>query len=395
MPSIAARRPEIELPEEDPSRSAQAVQTVLEAVAPVAGASAQAQAGHGPAESAPVAEDDEVIEATTVATTSAEPGSLAQPTVQSVLELAGAGADPMLSCRIILHLVEGAAGCCACLALLSASKRWNPDTWGRWFFVLCMMSVAVAKGGFSMHMAYMFSAADRGNFGPHALVMKALWKRSVGLFPALSVTLGGCYLLSACFSIIEASSGEAGMKGGGAGLVLFLYLSLFLYSALLFMESYTAPKRLHASAEVSAVQNKVALPPPPPSGRIRTGRYGKLVPSGAEAEAGTSFSTCSICLDCFQPTDEAARLPCGHIFHSDCLREWLRVRLQCPFRCAVALGGGMPFGAGAGGQQTQQSRDLARVQRQQRERETLENRSSREYNWRVSASARGTWDPDV
>lgn len=394
MPSIAARRPEVELPE-DAAQGAPVVRTILEPVAPVAGAPAQAPAGHVPAESVSVAEDDEVIEVDTVATTSTlpEPGSSAQPTVAGVLELSGAGADPMLSCRIILHLVEGAAGCCACLALLSASKRWNPDTWGRWFFVLCMMSVAVAKGGFSMHMAYMFSAADRGNFGPHALVMKALWKRSVGLFPALSVTLGGCYLLSACFSIIEASSGEAGMKGGGAGLVLFLYLSLFLYSALLFMESYTAPKRLHASAEVSAVQNKVALPPPPPSGRIRTGRYGKLVPSGAEAEAGTSFSTCSICLDCFQPTDEAARLPCGHIFHSDCLREWLRVRLQCPFRCAVALGGGMAFGAG--GQQTQQSRDLARVQRQQRERETLENRTSREYNWRVSASARGTWDPDV
>ena len=33
---------------------------------------------------------------------------------------------------------------------------------------------------------------------------------------------------------------------------------------------------------------------------------------------------CTICLDAHVPGELAARLPCGHLFHKDCVMEWLR-----------------------------------------------------------------------
>lgn len=41
-------------------------------------------------------------------------------------------------------------------------------------------------------------------------------------------------------------------------------------------------------------------------------------------------STCSICLDCFQPGDTARELRCSHTFHLACLDTWLRNRALCP-----------------------------------------------------------------
>ena len=36
------------------------------------------------------------------------------------------------------------------------------------------------------------------------------------------------------------------------------------------------------------------------------------------------------CAICREKLDKAKRLPCGHLFHSACLRGWLEIRTQCP-----------------------------------------------------------------
>lgn len=44
---------------------------------------------------------------------------------------------------------------------------------------------------------------------------------------------------------------------------------------------------------------------------------------------------CTICLESMAAAAEGCHLPCGHIFHADCIRRWSSISCQCPLcrRC--------------------------------------------------------------
>ena len=42
----------------------------------------------------------------------------------------------------------------------------------------------------------------------------------------------------------------------------------------------------------------------------------------------TLSDNCSVCQDSYEET--ASRLPCGHIFHDDCIAQWFRIKHSCP-----------------------------------------------------------------
>ncbi|KAK6789397.1 hypothetical protein RDI58_013196 [Solanum bulbocastanum] len=39
---------------------------------------------------------------------------------------------------------------------------------------------------------------------------------------------------------------------------------------------------------------------------------------------------CSICMEEFEAEIGAKQVPCGHLFHSSCLKNWLSLRKSCP-----------------------------------------------------------------
>jgi len=43
-----------------------------------------------------------------------------------------------------------------------------------------------------------------------------------------------------------------------------------------------------------------------------------------------SNSLCSICFDGFSVNLEVLKLECNHLFHIDCIRQWLRLHSNCP-----------------------------------------------------------------
>ncbi|KAH7130862.1 hypothetical protein EDB81DRAFT_631882, partial [Dactylonectria macrodidyma] len=53
--------------------------------------------------------------------------------------------------------------------------------------------------------------------------------------------------------------------------------------------------------------------------------------AGASAERPRTFLDCVICLETLQDSDKVRHLPCGHIFHSNCITMWfLNRRDTCP-----------------------------------------------------------------
>lgn len=53
----------------------------------------------------------------------------------------------------------------------------------------------------------------------------------------------------------------------------------------------------------------------------------------ARGSIGRCDSKCAICLQDFVPQDSAVRLPCNHIFHTECAGKWMSRGHGCPFRC--------------------------------------------------------------
>ncbi|KAM7266043.1 hypothetical protein ACFE04_003726 [Oxalis oulophora] len=49
-----------------------------------------------------------------------------------------------------------------------------------------------------------------------------------------------------------------------------------------------------------------------------------------EDDQSAQCTTCSICLDDFQDGLEVTHMPCNHMFHEDCIIEWLKENRLCP-----------------------------------------------------------------
>ncbi|KAG5106466.1 hypothetical protein JHK82_043436 [Glycine max] len=79
------------------------------------------------------------------------------------------------------------------------------------------------------------------------------------------------------------------------------------------------------------------------SARRRRGGAGALPPTAASKAAIESMpvvkilashtyaeSHCAVCMENFEINCDAREMPCGHVYHSECIVPWLSVRNSCP-----------------------------------------------------------------
>jgi len=68
-------------------------------------------------------------------------------------------------------------------------------------------------------------------------------------------------------------------------------------------------------------------PPPTSASTLRTLPRIKVTPYDIAANEG---SECSICLADLETGEPALRIPCGHLFHEECVNDWLKKSNECP-----------------------------------------------------------------
>ncbi|EPY16550.1 RING-H2 finger protein ATL2L [Strigomonas culicis] len=76
-------------------------------------------------------------------------------------------------------------------------------------------------------------------------------------------------------------------------------------------------------------------------------RPGKRAPASAEALPFPTMAGCMVCLSTFRDREAVTALPCGHLYHTDCIVPWLSRKATCPC-CRAALAPPRPMAGEAG-----------------------------------------------
>ncbi|KAK7292941.1 hypothetical protein RJT34_15799 [Clitoria ternatea] len=80
-----------------------------------------------------------------------------------------------------------------------------------------------------------------------------------------------------------------------------------------------------AQLEGTAVQLDRPTPPAASKAAIESMPVVKIIANHNYAE-----SHCAVCMEPFELDCDAREMPCGHVYHSDCIVPWLSVRNSCP-----------------------------------------------------------------
>jgi len=202
-----------------------------------------------------------------------------------------------------------------------------------------------------VHFAFQYSRTVRfaccGRCLPKLLAILSLWIMYPFLWAwlALGVTW---YIRS--HHCIPPETGEWGY----AAWMMFTCLYLLFFASLIYFSVRTRPALVLSAAEIQAIlqyyQRTAAFALVP--GAARSGLMQEEIDAMRRRPLTASDlieeKTCSICLTVLRVDDVVRNVSCSHLFHADCLDQWLVHNDTCPLcRRPVNLApGAMPHAVG-------------------------------------------------
>lgn len=89
-----------------------------------------------------------------------------------------------------------------------------------------------------------------------------------------------------------------------------------------------------AVVDISGVDTAEPPPPPPPGCFTPSDDHHKSFQVDELASVDCEIGLCIVCMEGFErcgvDNDHGKKMPCGHVFHANCLTKWLSMRNSCP-----------------------------------------------------------------
>ena len=95
-------------------------------------------------------------------------------------------------------------------------------------------------------------------------------------------------------------------------------------------------KLLNATKNLQRLRAAARPPPPPTPAALMRQLITAVAPLRTYVRQGGQGASCNICLEPFEEGAVVRQLKCTHIFHTDCIDEWLHKSFTCGY-CRQAL----------------------------------------------------------
>ena len=121
-----------------------------------------------------------------------------------------------------------------------------------------------------------------------------------------------------------------GMAFGGSSTDLDDFLASVFGNDGVFQESWDAATRAAMEASLRDAQQPAHEVRGPPAASTRVIRDLPLIQIRSADLVDPVNRECCVCLEPHKLSDTAVRLPCAHIFHKECIVDWLKTHCTCP-----------------------------------------------------------------
>lgn len=216
---------------------------------------------------------------------------------------------------MVMYIAEGLLAELVLLVQWIGNARHTGSSDGFAYLTLAVSLLTGVRCSGGLLMVYMLARVDRQSWGDRVFRTRCFWYGPFRIFPLISLTLVSLYLTGAVAVVIFRQEELDQADFAACAYFLSSYL-LLAVNTIMVMYHLFFFRRLLFGGSASLLT------------LARSARLSDLtVPPARDS------SRCVICQEDLVETDKSTQLPCGHVFHQDCIEQWLRRNVSCPLRC--------------------------------------------------------------